>query len=193
MKKSLVKEQLSEIIDLFENKLHSLQMVATKFNCSRQYIKRLLNAQGISTSKERSRVKCQCVNCGKEFSKTRARKRNQTGWNDYCSKPCYYKSIEGFGSQDNRVLRNNARLKMAIQIIGCLKLPAGSIVHHIDGNQANNNASNLILFVSQAAHLRFHRFCPVEPTELIFDGRIDSPEHRASAREKVYTMLGQRF
>lgn len=30
-------------------------------------------------------------------------------------------------------------------------------VHHIDGNRANNDPSNLMLFESHAAHMRFHR------------------------------------
>lgn len=193
MKKLKLKDHLEEIKDLFLKQLFSLEMIAKQFNVSRQSIKKVLNANGIKTSYDATRPQCVCVTCGKEFVKTRALKRNQTGWNDYCSRQCYYKAIEGFGFPDNRVSRREARLKMAIQIIASLKLPAGSIIHHIDGNQANNDARNLILFASQSAHLRFHRFCPVEPTEIIFDGRIDSPEHRLSAREKVYTMLGRRF
>ena len=88
---------------------------------------------------------------------------------------------------------HKARFKMAVGILGTIKLPAGSIVHHIDGNQANNNASNLILFNSQANHVRFHRNCPLAAGAIIFDGRIDSPEHRAHAKYIVDIMLGQRF
>lgn len=193
MKRLKLKDHLEEIKDLFLNQLFSLEMVAQQFKVSRMSIKKLLNSVGVKTSYDATRPQCECAVCGKPFTKTRSRKRNQTGWNDYCSRQCYYKAIEGFGFPDNRVSRREARLKMAIQIIASLKLPEGSIIHHIDGNQANNDARNIILFASQSAHLRFHRHCPVEPTEIIFDGRIDSPEHRKQAREKVYTMLGQRF
>lgn len=193
MKKQRLQDHIEEIKDLFLNQLHSLEMIAQKFKVSRSGIKKILNANDVKTSYDATRPKCTCIACGKEFTKTRARKRNQTGWNDYCSRPCYYKSIEGFGFADNGPARRDARLKMAIEILGTLKLPAGAIVHHIDGNQTNNLPRNLILFVSQAAHLRFHRFCPVEPSELIFDGRIDSPEHRKEAQKRVYILLGQRF
>lgn len=38
---------------------------------------------------------------------------------------------------------------------GCY-LPAGSVVHHIDGNGLKNELSNLMVFSSQADHMRFH-------------------------------------
>lgn len=193
MMKPNLKQNMAEIIDLFNNKFHSLQMIADIYKVSRQAVKKALNKAGISTTKERSNVLCYCVVCDKELKKTRARKRNQAGWNDYCSKACYYKYIEGAGFPENRTGRRDARFKMANFFIGTMKLPLGTVVHHIDGNQENNSASNLMLFVSQSAHIRFHRATPVEPSDIIFDGSIDSPEHRAAAREKVYTMLGQRF
>lgn len=35
-------------------------------------------------------------------------------------------------------------------------LPNGSVVHHVDGNGLNNELSNLMVFSSQADHMRWH-------------------------------------
>lgn len=36
------------------------------------------------------------------------------------------------------------------------KLRKGEVVHHIDGNKRNNDPSNLIVFKTQADHVRYH-------------------------------------
>ena len=35
-------------------------------------------------------------------------------------------------------------------------LPDGAIVHHIDGDGLNNKSSNLMMFLSNSQHLKFH-------------------------------------
>src|SRR5579862_7979123 len=36
------------------------------------------------------------------------------------------------------------------------RLPAGAVVHHVDGNPANNAAKNLVICPNQAYHLLLH-------------------------------------
>ena len=35
-------------------------------------------------------------------------------------------------------------------------LKAGEVVHHIDGNKRNNDSKNILVFPSQAEHIRWH-------------------------------------
>ena len=44
---------------------------------------------------------------------------------------------------------------VAEEVFGC-PLPPGSIVHHVDGDGLNNDKSNLMVFNSNATHIRFH-------------------------------------
>ena len=44
------------------------------------------------------------------------------------------------------------------------KLKPGEQVHHIDGNKRNNNCDNLLVFVSNSAHTRYHNGGTLVPT-----------------------------
>ena len=37
------------------------------------------------------------------------------------------------------------------------KLPAGAVIHHVDGNRTNNANSNLVVLASQSEHTELHR------------------------------------
>ena len=88
-------------------------------------------------------------------------------------------------SEVHPVGRFKARFVMCVVILAGNKIPRRAIVHHIDGNQLNNAPANLILFSSQHAHLQHHRNCTPDPDAFLFDGRLDSPQHRAAAIRKV--------
>ena len=50
-------------------------------------------------------------------------------------------------------------------------IKAGEVGHHVDHNRINNDATNLMLFSSHSAHVRFEKGGVVKPNEIIFDGR----------------------
>lgn len=60
---------------------------------------------------------------------------------------------------DNPQSKNNYFYKHVLNAEKALgqQLPIGSVVHHIDGNPANNENSNLIICENQAYHLLLHQ------------------------------------
>ena len=51
-------------------------------------------------------------------------------------------------------------------------LKKGELVHHVNKNRLYDNPMNLICFINQSAHIRFHHNPHnVKPREIIFDGR----------------------
>ena len=52
-------------------------------------------------------------------------------------------------------------------------LLTNEVVHHIDSNERNNKIKNLMAFINNSAHKRFHKDPNnVKPEEIIFDGRL---------------------
>lgn len=191
MTKTTVESNMGEIKFLYTQGMHSLQMIADKFKCSRQYIKKILNKHGVQTANGiYTKVKCICLICSKEFLKKRARVRNMESINDYCSKACFHQMFYNNEYKEDRSGSRAARLKVALEILETIKLPKGSIVHHIDGNQSNNATNNLMLVSSQGTHIRIHRHIPYNQASVLYDGRLDSTQYRAEASKRVKELLG---
>lgn len=51
-------------------------------------------------------------------------------------------------------------------------LKQDEVVHHIDGSKQNNSISNLMVFSSNSAHIRYEGGGKVQPSEIVFDGTI---------------------
>lgn len=66
-------------------------------------------------------------------------------------------------------------------------LPVGAMVHHVDGNPANNDPTNLVICQNQAYHLLLHR----RTRSLVETGRPDLPRCRYCGHhdyaENMYT------
>ena len=136
-------------IELFEKDLYSLQMIGDFFNCSRQAVKKWLNKKGIDTSYHAPIV--ECSECGKSFKKSRSNFRIRR--KHYCSIKCYHKALENSEYYYNRQGMREAR-KMVSYFF---PLSENNIVHHIDGDNLNNDPVNLIVFKNQSDHIRWHR------------------------------------
>lgn len=128
---------------------------------TRQGIYKILKKFGVGTSDESVRVVKFCDQCGKKLSVTRSRLRGKPNKHSFCSIECYHKWLHNGNHVDSHRGTREAR-KIISKIYG--KIPAGAIVHHVDGNELNNNISNLVLFRNQNDHLQHHRdTASVEP------------------------------
>jgi hypothetical protein len=113
-------------------------------------ILRYLQRQGIDTSKTKRNVICK--NCGKEFEKTRACFRKSRF--HFCSMPCYWEHLKN--PDYNRSVYGMRMARKKIREMGYLFDPE-NVVHHIDGDNDNNELSNLMVFKNQGDHNRWHR------------------------------------
>lgn len=123
-----------------------------------------------------------CFRCGIEFERYPGKQKNER---TFCSRDCYHeqlgednpkrrvnqkggltleerkkirKSRLGTGegkSYEKTFGRHTHRLVMEEKIGRNLK--PGEVVHHIDGDIRNNSPDNLMLFQSQAEHLKWHK------------------------------------
>lgn len=62
----------------------------------------------------------------------------------------------GEGKTYTKTYGRHTHRVVAEQMLGRPLLP-GEVVHHIDGDKRNNDPSNLMVFVSQAEHARWHK------------------------------------
>lgn len=60
-----------------------------------------------------------------------------------------YRSV----SVNGRIVKEH--IAVAERVLG-RRLPAGAVVHHVDGNPVNNEPSNLVICPSQAYHKMLH-------------------------------------
>lgn len=107
------------------------------------------------------RVDTICDYCGAEIKIIRSRWRKSK--NHYCNKECYFASLE---NPNYKPYRNGQRLARAV-VAQHFDLQPDHIVHHKDGDNRNNDRSNLLVFASQSDHMAFERGRGVSP---IWDG-----------------------
>ena len=127
--------------------------VARSLGVSRQAIWKRLKHAGIDIS-GRAWVETKCTFCAASIRRRwRVVARNE---DNYCNHECYYADLENLG---HKQWRQGSRIARAIvaQYFPLGRLPEGSIVHHKDGDDRNNDRSNLLLLASQADHIRMHR------------------------------------
>ena len=148
MRKRIDIEKAKELWD----KMYSLQMISDEIGFSRAGIQKALNRAGVDTSKEATWQTLECPQCGETFKKSRALTRNHPG-KMYCGSKCYYDSIHNPAFVE---WRQGTRVARDI-ISQHIDIPAKAIAHHKDGDERNNDVSNLMLFANQSDHMTWHR------------------------------------
>jgi hypothetical protein len=151
---SKLRENIESIEDMYLNQHLTMKEIGHIFGVTRQAVYKTFKHYDIPTvTAERFSVPCDY--CNKEFETTR--KVWKSSMTHYCSQGCYHahrSSITPFEGRPNKHGMRIARKVMEIHLKRPLK--DGEVVHHEDKDNTNNHIDNLILFVSQSEHLRYH-------------------------------------
>ena len=131
----------------------TLREIGKRLKISHSGVAKRLKAAGI-TSDQGEWVSKTCEFCGKEYKITRARKGNK-----YCSMACYSAAVT---SPQSHIWRHGQRLARLI-VAQHYDLQPNHIVHHVDGDDRNNDRSNLAVYASQADHISAHRGGKAQP------------------------------
>lgn len=119
----------------------------------------------------RTRIEQICEHCGKVFLTHPNRLLHGRG--RFCSRSCGTASKQGADAshwKGGRTMTPTGYVKVRVakgkdvfehrlvmeQVIGRPLLPE-EVVHHCDGNPANNDPGNLLLFANNVEHMRFHK------------------------------------
>lgn len=115
-----------------------------------------------------------CTRCGKQLYRSPCKRKGRP----FCSRQCHMKTLNeelnptrmtpetkaklskarldsGEGLTYRKLGGRHEHRQVAEQTLGRDLLP-GEIVHHIDGDKRNNDPSNIMVFPSQAEHVRWH-------------------------------------
>jgi hypothetical protein len=147
----LSSEDRAEVIRLYTEELIPMVEIAKRYCVSRQAIYKLIRRAGIDILAA-SKINTVCRHCGCPVTKARCQFRNTNSV--FCSRQCYYSWLRS----GNAYIEDRTGSRQSRKIVAAVfNLQPGNIVHHIDGNQANNNLDNLIVFKNQGDHVRHHR------------------------------------
>lgn len=150
-RKSTLKPQ--DIVVLATNQHLSPSQIAKLAGVSRQQVWKTLKKAGVSTHKGPGGltwVECRCNFCGKTFEIRRCRWRQSI--EHFCSNECYYASRE---NPNYYQWRHGTRLARVV-IAQYFPIQPDHVVHHIDGDDRNNDRSNLMVFANHSDHLKYH-------------------------------------
>lgn len=143
--------------------------VVAKSGMTRQGVYKRLKAAGCLVKRREKggapgvHVRITCSFCGNELVRRKRQVLKAGLMRQFCNQTCYFAALENPSFQ---VSRQGSRLARAI-VQQHFPLEPQHIVHHKDGNQKNNDRSNLLVFASQSDHLKHHRGRTVNP---LWDG-----------------------
>lgn len=156
---------LPQAIHLYTVEHKTLAEIGTHFGVSRVAVWKRLRKAGIGRE-EGTWVAIKCSFCGNPFRQRRSRWRKSL--EHYCTSECYFAGLEN--NSTYIAWRHGSRLARALASQH-FELEPEHIVHHQDGNQRNNDLSNLRVFACQADHIKWHRGQTSKP---IWDGSSHS-------------------
>lgn len=144
-------EDRAEVIRLYVEELIPMARLAKQYCISRQAIHKLIRKAGVNILAA-SKITTVCKQCNRPVTKVRCQFRNTNSI--FCSRQCYYEWLRS----GNQYIEDRPGSRQSRKIVAAVfDLQSGNIVHHIDGNQANNSLDNLLVFKNQGDHVRHHR------------------------------------
>jgi biotin operon repressor len=155
---------------LFVDEKLSLEKVGKRMGVSRVAVHKALKKIGVDTSKKANKVvKTTCYWCGREIEKKRCSFNNSS--KHFCMQGCYVGWLKSSDYNPNRMGQRMARIFVkpyVYKLFGQIDF----VVHHKDGNEENNKDENLLVFPSNADHVKWHRGSKRLPCVLLDGGNI---------------------
>ena len=147
----------ARVADYYVNQHLTMREIGLLEGISGVAVWKILHKQEISAA-DGERVSLTCPECGKAFTRTRARVRKTRV--PRCSVGCYRAARRKptFVGWRQGMRRARAEVMRA-----GFPLTSAHVVHHVDGNQRNNDRRNLWVFGSQGDHVKHHHGKRVEP------------------------------
>lgn len=151
----------AKIIHAFTVELETIISLSARYGVSRQAIYKILRLNGVDTTKSGTNAwhTVSCHHCGAPVLVRRARLRNKN--NLFCGNDCWLQYLNSISSGK----LDRYGMMVGRETVRTLwpGLQPGMVVHHIDGDDKNNNVSNLLVYATQGDHLRAHRGYPADP------------------------------
>ena len=148
----------------------TMQQIGDRLGCTRSNIHHKIRRFKIDGSTA-GRFNIKCDKCGKLYSITR--KRFKLTVKHFCSMSCYADYMHNPEYIQYRNGQTKGRSVMAKSLGRSLR--DGETVHHEDGNNMNNDISNLRLFNSPSEHIAYHHKLRRERLESLHPVQNDTP------------------
>jgi hypothetical protein len=150
----IIKEVYMERSDLERMYLvehKTMDQIGREYGVTRQGVYYYVKKYGIDSDKAEN-VDFKCDTCGKNSRVNR--KRWIRSIKHFCGFECYKKYLGGKEYNQSRTGQRIGRSVMEKRLGRLLKF--GEVVHHIDGNNNNNDVKNLMLFPNNSEHIKHH-------------------------------------
>lgn len=157
------------LVVLVNEKRLPLAEVARLTGLTRQAIWKRLKADGVLVKRREKggapgvMVETVCAYCGVELSRHKRQLLKADQLRAFCGETCYFAALE---NPNYAQWRQGCRLARAI-VSQRFPLQHQHVVHHKDGDNRNNDRSNLVVFATQAEHIAHHRGRTIAP---LWDG-----------------------
>ena len=137
-----------ELKSLYESHM-KINKIAEIAGITRQGVWKRLKKLGLHVGRHGTGTTT-CAFCGAEIKRFKSRMSRVAA--GYCNQECYFASRE---NPDYVPWRQGQRLARAI-VAQHIRLTHEMVIHHKNGNNKNNDLSNLAVYANQADHMKHH-------------------------------------
>ena len=147
--------QREQIVDLAISGSFTQEQIAGIFKVSQPLVHEVLKREGLTRENKPAETRV-CAQCGEPVRINGHRRRAR---NSFCCEAHYFLFLNNPAYQRSVWGTKLARRKVTEHF----QLQEGNIVHHQDGNDNNNELTNLWVFATSGEHTSYHRGGGAQP------------------------------
>lgn len=145
-----------QVVGLYTVQHLTCEEIGRIFGTSKVAVWKTLRKAGVQRE-QGTWIEVPCAWCGAELRRPRSKARKAL--KQYCNPECYYAALD---NPDYRQNRQGQRIARSI-VAQYFKLEPDHVVHHVDGDNRNNDRANLMVFANQSDHMAHHRGRKIAP------------------------------